>query len=85
MILNVNNSFLTNGCTHIFRCSTRKKEKMPKMIQIVFVFLLNVCLFVAAQAIEPMVTLPDGTLLRGGKDGHISFFKGIPFAQPPIN
>lgn len=33
----------------------------------------------------PLVTLPDGTMLQGGVQKTVSFFKGIPFAEPPVN
>lgn len=34
---------------------------------------------------QPMITLADGTQLGGGSAGAVSFFKGIPFAEPPVN
>lgn len=49
------------------------------------VYLLSGACALAMAAAEPQVTLADGTHLVGGAEGSVSFFKGIPFAQPPIN
>jgi para-nitrobenzyl esterase len=34
---------------------------------------------------DPLVTLGDGTKIQGKDEGGVSYFKGIPYAQPPIN
>jgi hypothetical protein len=41
----------------------------------------------AAVTTDPIVTLADGTILRGGMatSGTVNTFLGIPYAIPPIN
>lgn len=47
--------------------------------------LVLICLGLSCTAANPLAVLPDGTQLQGVKEGSVSAFRGIRFAQPPIN
>lgn len=47
--------------------------------------LVIICLELSCTVANPLVVLPDGTQLQGSKEGSVSSFRGIRFAQPPIN
>lgn len=47
--------------------------------------LLIIFLCLAQTRADPVVILPDGTQLKGITEGGVSAFRGVRFAQPPIN
>lgn len=50
-----------------------------------FASLVLLCLKLACVVANPFVVLSDGTQLKGTQDGTVSAFRGIRFAQPPVN
>ena len=66
---------------HDHRNNNRKKKREDMLNAVLF--LLGAIGVVSESPL--VVVLPDGTQLQGGAQGTVTYFKGIPYAQPPVN
>lgn len=48
----------------------------------IFLILVSVVALISA---DPLVVLPDGSQLQGVQEGTVSAFRGVRFAEPPLN